>query len=230
MDTRWTGRDLVTGSQVSWDEVPPADLRLRLNDVLQYDGCTSDDVWEAIRDWLEARGITRSKARPLSLVPHIHPSLRENAIAPVLQGQSAMQLTRLVYTSKRATSDQASLDGILASSRQNNARDLLTGVLVADEDNFFQLLEGSREAIAKCFARVMDDSRHHDVQVISCGDVSRRLFQDWNMRLVDVHMIKHEILSAHSVEGRFQPRIMSEFAVEEFCRALSLSCSEVCAG
>lgn len=47
------------------------------------------------------------------------------------------------------------------------------------------------------------------------------------MRLLDVHMIKQEILSAHFVEGRFQPRIMSEFSVEEFCRAISISCSEV---
>lgn len=227
MDTRWTGRDLVRGSQVSWDEVPPADLRLRLNDVLQYEGCTSDDVWEAIRDWLEARGITRSKARPLSLVPHIHPSLRENAIAPVLQAQSAMQLTRLVYTSKHEITDAAAFDSILKSSQWNNTLDSVTGVLVVDDANFLQVIEGSREAIAKCFQRIIADKRHHEVQVIACGDVSRRLFQDWNMRLLDVHMIKQEILSAHFVEGRFQPRIMSEFSVEEFCRAISISCSEV---
>jgi hypothetical protein len=230
MDIRWTGRDLVKGNQISWDDVPPADLRLRLNDVLQYEGCTSEDLWEAIRDWMEARGITRSKARPLSLVPLNQPSLRENAVAPVVQAETAMQLTRLVYTSQHATLDAAALDSIVASSQHNNTRDLLTGVLVVDECSFLQLLEGSREAIAKCFARIMADTRHNDVQVIACGDVSKRLFQDWNLRLVNVHMIKQEILSAHSVGGKFQPRIMSEFAVEEFCRALSFNCFEMGAG
>lgn len=227
MDIRWTGRDLVNGNQVSWDNVPPADLRLRLNDVLQYDGCTSDDLWEAIRDWMESRGITRSRARPLSVVPQIDPTLREVAVAPVTQAASAMQLTRLVYTSHHENLDAPALEAILASSQKNNTRDLVTGVLVVDEGNFLQLIEGSREVIAKCFARIMDDRRHHGVQVISCGDVSRRLFQDWSMRLVNVRQIKEEILSAHYVEGKFQPGIMSEFALEEFCRALSLNGIEV---
>lgn len=221
MDTRWNGRDMVNGNRISWDEVPPADLRLRLNDVLQYEGCTSDDVWEAIRDWMESRGITRSRARPMSLVPQINPSLRENAVAAITQADSSMQVTRLVYTSRHDTLDAAALDSILKSSLKNNSRELVTGVLVVEESNFLQLIEGSREAIAKCFARIMEDKRHHDVQVISCGDVSRRLFQDWNMRVVDVSEIKQEILSAHCVDGTFQPRIMSEFAVEEFCRALA---------
>jgi len=221
MDTRWTGRDLVKGNQVSWDEVPPADLRLRLDDVLQDDACTVEDLWEAIRDWLE-RGITRSKVRPLSLVSQLHPSLRENSIAPVLQAESAMQLTRLIYTSKHEITDAAAFDSILKSSQWNNTLDSVTGVLVVDEANFLQVIEGSREAIAKCFARIMADNRHHDVQVIACGDVSRRLFQDWNMRLVNVDRIKREILSPYCVEGRFQPQVMSEFAIEEFCRVLTL--------
>lgn len=227
MDIRWTGRDLVKGNQASWDDAPPADLRLRLNDVLQYEGCSSDDLWEAIRDWMESRGITRSKARPLSLVPQIHSSLRENAVAPVAQAESVMQLTRLVYASKHDNLDAAALKAILESSEKNNGRDLLTGMLVFDECNFLQLIEGNREAVAKCFARIMEDGRHHDVQVITCGDVSRQLFKDWSMRLVDVHKIKEEILSAHFVDGRFQPGLMSEFAIEEFCRTLSVPGSEV---
>lgn len=227
MDIRWTGRALVKGNQASWDDAPPADLRLRLNDVLQDEGCTSDDLWEAIRDWMESRGITRSKARPLSLVPQIHSSLRENAIAPVAQAESVLQLTRLVYASKHDKLDAASLKAVLESSQRNNSRDLLTGMLVFDERNFLQLIEGNREAVAKCFARIMEDERHHDMKLITCGDVSRRLFKDQNMRLVDVHKIKDEILSAHYVDGKFQPGLMSEFAIEEFCRTLSVPGSEV---
>lgn len=99
MDIRWRGRDLGNGSQVSWDELPPADLRLRLTDVLQYENCGPDDLWEAIKDWMESRGITRTRARPLALVPEIEPSLRDNDIMPTTQARSSMQLTRLVYPS-----------------------------------------------------------------------------------------------------------------------------------
>lgn len=227
MDTRWTGRDLAKGKQVSWEDVPPVDLSLRLNDVLQYEDCSADDLWEAIRDWMESRGIARPQARPVILAPIMNTSQSAKPVAAVTQAQSAMHLTRLVYTSRHENLDAATLDCILNSSQRNNARDLVTGILVVDDVNFMQVIEGSREAISKCFDRIMGDKRHHDVQVICCGDVSRRLFQDWSMRLVNVHKIKREILSAHSVEGKFQPRVMSEFAIEEFCRALTLGDFEV---
>lgn len=228
MDKRWTGRDLVSGKQVSWEETLPVDLGFRLNDVLQYDDCSADDLWEAIRDWMESRGIRRPQARPLHVVP-LHDAPKRRGVLPVTQAESAMQLTRLVYTSQHENLDAAAFDGILKSSQWNNTLDLVTGVLVVDEANFLQVIEGSREAIAKCFGRIMADKRHHDVQVIACGDVSRRLFQDWNMRLVNVHRIKQEILSEHYVQGRFQPHIMSEFAIEEFCRALTLGDFEISA-
>jgi hypothetical protein len=223
MDIRWRGRDLGNGSQVSWDELPPADLRLRLTDVLQYEDCGPDDLWEAIKDWMESRGITRARARPLALVPEIEPSLRDNAITPATQARSSMQLTRLVYASRHDGLASDELESILDSSVRNNMRDQITGILVVERDTIMQLIEGSREAISKCFARIMEDSRHHEVKVISCGDVSKRLFQDWHMRLVPVSAIKPEVLSAHCVGGRFQPGIMSEFAVEELCRAIAFS-------
>jgi len=227
MDSRWTGRNLVKGNKIAWEEVPPVDLSLRLNDVLQYEDCNTDNLWEAIRDWMEARGITRPQAGPVILAPIMNTSQRAKPIAAVTQAQSAMQLTRLVYTSQHENLDAPALESILTASRRNNARDLVTGVLVVDDVNFMQLIEGSRHAIAKCFERIMDDKCHHDVQVICCGDVSRRLFQDWSMRLVNLNKVKREILAVHSVDGKFQPRLMSEFAIEEFCRALAVDDFEV---
>lgn len=228
MDTRWTGRDLVSGKQVSWEETLPVDLRLRLTDVLLYEDCNPDDLWEAIRDWMEARGIRRPQARPLHVMP-LHDASKPRGVTPATQAESMMQITRLVYTSRHEKLDTLAFESILKSSQWNNTLDLVTGVLVVDEASFLQVIEGSREAIAKCFARIMADKRHHDVQIIACGDVSRRLFHDWNMRLVNVHRIKQEILSEHYFEGRFQPGIMSEFAIEEFFRALTLGDFEISA-
>lgn len=227
MDTRWAGRNLVKGNQLSWEDEPPVDISLRLTDVLQYEDCSPTDLWEAFRDWMESRGITRPQARPMSFAPLIEPFKISKSGATITQGGSAMQLTRLVYTSRHENVSSVTLDTILKSSQKNNTRDLVTGVLVVEEGNFLQLIEGRREEIAKCFERIMEDKRHYDVQVISCGDVSKRLFQDWSMRLVPVSRIKREILSAHAVDGKFQPRIMSEFTIEEFCRALTLGDIEV---
>jgi Sensors of blue-light using FAD len=222
MDTRWTGHNVVKGSQVSWEDVPPIDLTLRLNDVLQYEGCNRDDLWEAFRDWMEFRGIAPPQARPLQLVCPVA-SQEPEAVAALTQGESSMQVTRLIYTSRHENLENGSLEAILQASHRNNSRDHVTGVLVFENRNFLQLIEGSRDAVSTCFARIMGDKRHRDVQVISCGDVSGRLFQGWSMRMVSVSKIKDEIMATYNLAGKFQPRMMSEFAIEEFCRALTLN-------
>lgn len=38
----------------AWPERIPADLRLRMLDVLSYRSVSPDDVWDELRDWLEA--------------------------------------------------------------------------------------------------------------------------------------------------------------------------------
>lgn len=107
------------------------------------------------------------------------------------------------------------------SSLENNTRDRIPGVLVVGDGSFFQLIEGSSVGVSKCFERIKADTRHDDVQVISFGDVSKRLFPDWKMRLVCLSRIKNEIIKAHAIQGAFQPRLTSEFAIEEFCQALT---------
>jgi Sensors of blue-light using FAD len=221
MDTRWEGRDLGRGNQFLWEEALPVDLALRLNDVLQYEDCAAEDLWEAIRDWMECRGITRPQARPMSLASLANAAASRKVPAALMQGETALQITRLVYSSRHATCESKALENIVTTSHKNNARDLITGVLVVGDSSFFQLIEGSRDAVSKCFKRIMADSRHDDVQVISCGDVSKRLFPDWKMRMVCLSRIKGEIIQAHTIHGAFQPRIMSEFAIEEFCHALT---------
>jgi len=132
-----------------------------------------------------------------------------------------MQLTRLIYTSKQQGLNAQQVDQILQKSRANNVRDLVTGALIVGEDHFMQLLEGSRLNIGKCFMRIMQDRRHDDIQIITCGDVAQRLFQEWNMHLIKASRIKEEIISTYTIGGIFDPSKMSEFAIEDLCRTLA---------
>ena len=92
-----------------------------------------------------------------------------------------MTIHQLIYMSEPFGFDDAMLNGILADARRCNARDGLTGALVCRADVYLQLLEGDRDAVQATFARIKLDSRHLAVQHLWDGDVTERMFPDWEM-------------------------------------------------
>ena len=132
-----------------------------------------------------------------------------------------MQLTRLIYASTHDEMTFEAIDHILQRSRANNERDGITGALVVSDQNFMQLLEGDRTAVAKCFMRIMQDDRHRDIQIISVGDAKDRFFHEWSMHLIKASRIKDDILSRYLIDGAFDPARMSEFSIRDLCRALA---------
>lgn len=133
-----------------------------------------------------------------------------------------MELTRLIYVSKHKGLSIEALDRILGSSRANNVRDSITGALVIGDRHFVQVLEGSREAVSRCFMRIMCDKRHHDLQVICAGDSANRLFFEWSMHRIATSQIKPQILSGYEVNGVFDPARLTQGDIEDLCRTLSL--------
>ncbi|VXD04310.1 BLUF domain-containing protein [Sphingomonas sp. 8AM] len=70
---------------------------------------------------------------------------------------------------------------ILATSRRNNARDGVTGLLYANGKRFLQVLEGDPVDVERTLARITADPRHRAMVVLSCRDVSAREFGEWAM-------------------------------------------------
>jgi Sensors of blue-light using FAD len=91
-------------------------------------------------------------------------------------------LTQLIYWSQPFGFDEAMLNGILMQARRNNARDGLTGALVARADIYVQFLEGATDAVATSFARIRADNRHLAVTKLSEIAAEARLFPNWTMR------------------------------------------------
>lgn len=89
---------------------------------------------------------------------------------------------QLVYISTARVGITATLlDAILASSRGNNARDGVTGLLVAGTRRFLQALEGPEQAVLDTFRRIRNDPRHHAFVLLTGRAVERRAFGDWSM-------------------------------------------------
>ena len=93
-----------------------------------------------------------------------------------------MPLIQLVYASRPFGFDQATLSNLLLDSRRANARDDITGALIARHDLYLQLLEGPEQKVAAVYRRILNDDRHVDVTKPVERAIETRLFPGWAMR------------------------------------------------
>lgn len=101
-----------------------------------------------------------------------------------------MNLCRLIYksvtTAKKMVSNQT-LHNLEVESSVANAEHSITGLLVLSGDVYLQVLEGAGRDVTELFGKIIIDKRHQLVELVSFEAVAERFFDDWNMRLVDLH-------------------------------------------
>lgn len=92
----------------------------------------------------------------------------------------------LVYISKAAEDlSYTDIREILDSSRRNNVRLGLTGLLIFRDGYFLQLLEGQESGVREILSRIRDDDRNYSVKVLIETQSDQRLFEDWSMAFHD---------------------------------------------
>ena len=73
------------------------------------------------------------------------------------------------------------VDEILSTSRRNNARNRVTGLLLFNGKRFLQILEGAPPMVEAAYARILQDDRHFAVVKLSERDIEKREFGGWDM-------------------------------------------------
>lgn len=91
-------------------------------------------------------------------------------------------MQQLVYISTaRGQVLVADVQRILLTSRRNNARDGITGLLFFDGMRFLQALEGDPDRVRDAYERIKADPRHRAVVTLSSRDIEEREFGPWAM-------------------------------------------------
>ena len=94
------------------------------------------------------------------------------------------KLATIAYRSKAiAPLSEGQLHDLLITSRVNNRKSGLTGLLIYDEGKFFQWIEGDPDQLANMWDAIQHDKRHTDIELIGRQDVPLRFFGGWDMRL-----------------------------------------------
>ena len=91
-----------------------------------------------------------------------------------------MYYTVYVSSATALLSEHELLD-LLTTSRRNNRRLGITGMLLYKDGNFMQALEGPREAVERLEETIARDRRHHGMLTLLSGTADRRQFPEWAM-------------------------------------------------
>ncbi len=138
-----------------------------------------------------------------------------------------MSLSQLVYYSRNtmygdihAVKEQ--VFDIVRVSQINNARNQVTGFLMADRSWFVQVLEGKRETITSTFERIMLDRRHTGVTLVEQLFVPARNFESWHMGGCWQTPEKFAIFRRHGVNLYFNPITRSGRSLVELALDLAV--------
>lgn len=116
-----------------------------------------------------------------------------------------MPLYRLLYQSEMALSGaeevrDTQIDLIVAASTRSNARDGLSGAMIAEKGVFIQALEGPLNALEATFERICSDLRHRHVRLVDFAAAEERVFPEWSMVRVDNQCDVLRLCSALNIE------------------------------
>ena len=96
-------------------------------------------------------------------------------------------LYNLVYVSNRPSScDDEEIQNILTTSRKNNLKEKITGVLLHSENRFLQYLEGNKDEIMSLYERIAKDTRHTLCNILYHVPIPYRVFPSWQMGYKDL--------------------------------------------
>lgn len=92
-------------------------------------------------------------------------------------------LVELSYLSE-AVSDMSFLGlmRLLESARAFNQTNGISGILLYDNQQFGQIIEGERASVMKAWKHIQEDKRHHRIELLEIREISERSFPDWLLR------------------------------------------------
>ena len=83
---------------------------------------------------------------------------------------------------------------LVSKSEENNQDAGVSGVLLATDTHFLQVLEGSFDEVNELFMRIVRDPRHDRVQLIAFNCIESRLYDGWAMNVVGVFDFNQELV------------------------------------
>ncbi len=95
-------------------------------------------------------------------------------------------LRQYTYISTAPDLPDDAVETIVSQCKHNNVLVGVTGFLLYNGRNFFQLLEGEEAALRRVLARIAQDSRHSGINRMADRLITSRDCPDWEMRRIRI--------------------------------------------
>ena len=129
-------------------------------------------------------------------------------------------LIRAFYISRSAGPQTSTITGsILKTALGFNKVNQITGVLCQGQGFFLQMLEGESSVVNELYGRILRESRHKDVEMVSLHEISTRKFGDWSMALIVLSdndpmvMLQHPEFDPYSASSELLSQQIDEWVV-----------------
>lgn len=100
-------------------------------------------------------------------------------------------LTTLIYRSQvHPDRPPVDLDALVHRASSKNLPLGITGILLFNGLQFFQVLEGTEEALESLFSEIQSDPRHRDVVELMRDYSAYRRFHGTGMRILDLRLFE----------------------------------------
>ena len=128
------------------------------------------------------------------------------------------QIIRLVYASiatfkpysKMNSEDDSMVKAneyianIIEISRNENVKNQIVGVLFYGNGYFFQCLEGTQSSVEKLYAKLLKDSRHTDLKILTTHAIDKQGFSGWELKFATINPEIRSFLKNHDMDS-FNP-------------------------
>ena len=91
------------------------------------------------------------------------------------------ELNYLIYVSSGCDLIKFQLPFLLKNSKKNNKSYGITGMLLLDDGNIMQYLEGPQISVNQLYERIKHDPRHRNITKIIQEPIEVRMFPEWHM-------------------------------------------------
>lgn len=96
-------------------------------------------------------------------------------------------LYNLCYVSSAInTLSEEDLEHLFRVNKRNNTHLNISGILVYNNGNFLQILEGEKLRIQNLFRKICQDSRHNNIIKLIDTSIEERIFDDYELGFVTV--------------------------------------------
>ena len=104
----------------------------------------------------------------------------------MMQASQKSAIHRLIYQSRSTLADKPhmqieAIQDVLLHARRHNIKCGVSGILLYNQLEYFQVLEGSSAAVELIFRSILRDRRHTDVVTLQRGPADGRIFHSWSM-------------------------------------------------